>query len=192
MGILDNALLVMDNCLSAEGSTRRHKKESKMHATDIVGFTYNADIFCNECAAKAGADLIAFTDSEGNESRPVFASDEFDLQPHCSACNAEIEGATVTRADCQDSKCYCEESLDRLTTCKDCELTVCVEKCNCDCGTVLECTDCAQERERFEESYGYALHGSSYWAFQCTACAEAWSQWRVTYRSTMAPTMARI
>jgi hypothetical protein len=62
-----------------------------MNACTIIGYTYDADIHCPACAAAAGMDKEGATDSEGNESHPVFASEEFDGPACCGTCHDEID-----------------------------------------------------------------------------------------------------
>lgn len=59
-----------------------------MNAWEIIGYTYDADIHCPECANAAGMDIEGATDSEGNESHPVFACDELDGLTCCD-CHEE-------------------------------------------------------------------------------------------------------
>ena len=67
-----------------------------MKAWDIIGWTYSADIHCNACTRDRFGDNFATADpapedDEGNEIRPVFASDETDpAGEYCADCGAEI------------------------------------------------------------------------------------------------------
>lgn len=48
-------------------------------------WTYNADTFCNDCAAESGMDVEGAKDSEGNEPMPAYFP-ECDYRPACGAC----------------------------------------------------------------------------------------------------------
>jgi hypothetical protein len=49
-----------------------------MKAWEVVGWTADADAWCNACAEDAyGEDSPTRLDSEGNPVNPVFASDEY-------------------------------------------------------------------------------------------------------------------
>lgn len=61
------------------------------HATDIVGYTYNAAIHCPDCAEMDGMDTEGARDSEGNEPGAIFAGHEFIGRATCDQCAAEIE-----------------------------------------------------------------------------------------------------
>jgi hypothetical protein len=67
-----------------------------MKAWTIVAWTYEADIHCPRCARERFGDDIdeaepAPEDSEGNEVRPVFASDELSEEgEYCGTCGDEI------------------------------------------------------------------------------------------------------
>lgn len=68
-----------------------------MRATDIIAWTINAAILCPVCAEflYSARSLSVAYDREGNEVRPVFASDEWDYLPCCDCCGEEIEEAYV-------------------------------------------------------------------------------------------------
>ena len=54
----------------------------------IIGYAYDADIHCTECANGAGMDRPGVVDSEGNEPHPVFSIDEPGESgcDHCGDC----------------------------------------------------------------------------------------------------------
>lgn len=62
----------------------------------IIGYTYDADIHCVGCAEKrfgAGVDALGAEpkqDSEGNEVRPVFSTDEHESAPYCGDCSEAL------------------------------------------------------------------------------------------------------
>jgi len=68
---------------------------------EIVGYTYEADLHCNDCAiARFGPVVervegpsLQGVDNEGNEIHPIFLDqlDEFDYEPHCGDCGALID-----------------------------------------------------------------------------------------------------
>ena len=86
-----------------------------MHATDVIGYTFDADYYCVACTERLhpgstdwraeGFDPADHTDSEGNEVHPLFGSDEwwepseyaplaFERGPqtlYCSNCHGEID-----------------------------------------------------------------------------------------------------
>lgn len=64
--------------------------ENNMKAWEIVAWTYDAALHCPSCASKAGMDRCGATDSEGNEPRPVFASDELEGSRSCDDCFAVL------------------------------------------------------------------------------------------------------
>jgi hypothetical protein len=86
-----------------------------MNCADIIGYTADADVWCESCAAKAypgkfsvcgkpgvltdpgwcpdcgdnGCHVEAF-DHEGNEVHPIFGGDEFEQSEYCCGCGACI------------------------------------------------------------------------------------------------------
>ena len=56
-----------------------------MKAWDIVGYTYNADVYCAEC----GTDVYAGAPSN-EEPSPVFASDEIPDHWRCASCELRL------------------------------------------------------------------------------------------------------
>lgn len=69
-----------------------------MKGTDIIGYAYEADLHCPECAEKRfGVDpgkiwvRKGAVDREGNQVHPIFVSDEHDPEgEYCGDCRAEI------------------------------------------------------------------------------------------------------
>jgi hypothetical protein len=65
-------------------------------AWTVIGWTYEADTHCCECARERFGDAIDNDDSppednEGNEVHPMFASDEADPSgEYCGDCGEEI------------------------------------------------------------------------------------------------------
>lgn len=60
-----------------------------MKAYEIVGYSYNADVHCPECAVKDfGSENLAngCEDHEGNEVHPIFASDFDGDAENCADC----------------------------------------------------------------------------------------------------------
>lgn len=69
-----------------------------MNAYDIVGYTYDAGIYCDACAAdRFGRCSCAHhdvhgEDDEGNDVQPIFAMDEDIEQMTCNDCHAPLLG----------------------------------------------------------------------------------------------------
>ena len=67
-----------------------------MQHWDIVGWAYEADTHCEDCARerfgrKLDDDMTPPEDSEGNEVHPMFAGDAHDPSgEYCGDCGAEI------------------------------------------------------------------------------------------------------
>jgi len=62
----------------------------------IIGWTYNADYWCNDCAEEKGITNDKSREEMGpNDGYPLFADSEFDYQPHCGNCGEELPYATV-------------------------------------------------------------------------------------------------
>lgn len=59
----------------------------------VVGWTYRADTWCTECLRDNGN--LEDADNEDTDGGPIFATDEFSLQPHCAGCEEEIPYVTV-------------------------------------------------------------------------------------------------
>lgn len=57
-----------------------------MKCYDVLGYTYDADIWCEDCLP---------VDPEDDDTYPIFADSEWDYQPCCNACGMELEGVTV-------------------------------------------------------------------------------------------------
>ena len=77
--------------------------------TEIVGYSYEADIHCVDCTAKRFPTLTG-TDDEGNIVHPVFGSDETDYAWHCD-CGVEIDITPLAcfrcEADLTKEECKC-------------------------------------------------------------------------------------
>lgn len=62
-----------------------------MKTWDIIGYAYEADVPCTDCAEdRFGVPALwhgTATDREGNEIHPIFASDE-SQDDHCGDCGA--------------------------------------------------------------------------------------------------------
>ena len=62
----------------------------------VVGWTYNADVWCNACADEMGISNDKNREEMGpGDGSPVFADSEWDYQPHCAGCQGEIPYVTV-------------------------------------------------------------------------------------------------
>ncbi len=66
-----------------------------MKAWDIVGWTYEADMHCPDCAYERFGKALDDDenppeDSEGNEVHPVFVSDCAEETEHCGDCGEGI------------------------------------------------------------------------------------------------------
>lgn len=67
-----------------------------MKAWEVIGYTYEADYHCVDCAEKRfgpGVDNLGKEpkyDNEGNMVHPIFASDEFEETESCGDCGATI------------------------------------------------------------------------------------------------------
>lgn len=60
------------------------------HATDVIGFKADADVYCSECTlGRYGARKL---DNEGNEIHPIFRSESAaDAPQHCGHCGTFLE-----------------------------------------------------------------------------------------------------
>lgn len=61
------------------------------HATDVIGYAADADVWCVDCAEKRYGRLMGRTDDEGNDVHPIFASDDADGPQVCAGCGEELE-----------------------------------------------------------------------------------------------------
>jgi hypothetical protein len=62
----------------------------------IVGWTYEADTYCNSCAEEMGITNDKSREEMGEEDGfPIFADSEWDYQPHCGNCGDKIPYVTV-------------------------------------------------------------------------------------------------
>ena len=61
-----------------------------VHSTDIVAYTYWADIYCAGCAEN-----LPVFDPEGNPARPVFADYEFDFPVDCGSCYGQLDVTVI-------------------------------------------------------------------------------------------------
>lgn len=74
---------------------------------EIVGYTYEADTHCLDCATKRFKDHLDsngfvreyVTDTEGNPIHPIFLGDEFDHTPFCGTCREQIDDGLTGRLD---------------------------------------------------------------------------------------------
>ena len=69
---------------SAPSSYRRH-------ATDVVAYTFAADVWCPACVP--GGPEGTGPDADGNPAAPVFASDAMHAPQWCAACGASLDVA---------------------------------------------------------------------------------------------------
>jgi len=89
-----------------------------MHATDILGYTYDADTYCVPCTEREypgatdwrveGFDPGDYLDSEGNMVGPIFADSEWDAPEHCGRCRVFL-GTNLTA----DGYAYVVDALAR-------------------------------------------------------------------------------
>lgn len=63
-----------------------------MNATDIIGYSYEADHHCVECAQVRFGSPVPddAEDEEGNPVHPIFAGDEFEEPPVCGDCGEAL------------------------------------------------------------------------------------------------------
>jgi len=69
-----------------------------MKAWDILGWTADAAVYCDDCAEKRygpayddDGEELDRTNHEGNEVHPIFASDECRAEgEYCDDCNCEV------------------------------------------------------------------------------------------------------
>lgn len=66
------------------------------HATDVIAYTYDAEIYCPDCAEDAGMTKEGAKDSEGNEPGVIFESTENDYPLSCRCCKTFIGGTLDT------------------------------------------------------------------------------------------------
>lgn len=67
-------------------------------ATTVVGFKWEADIYCYNCTrerfgepADQVSPWVGVLDNEGNEVGAIFGNHEFDYEPHCRGCREPID-----------------------------------------------------------------------------------------------------
>ena len=69
------------------------------NCTTVVGYTADADTYCVDCAKRIYGDdrngAAPVHDREGNEVQPIFGDSEWDSQPVCRACGAEIDARVL-------------------------------------------------------------------------------------------------
>ena len=66
----------------------------------VVGWTYEADVWCNECADEMGISNDKDSDEMGpDDGFPIFADSEWDYQPYCAGCGAKTPYVTVLEYD---------------------------------------------------------------------------------------------
>ena len=58
---------------------------------EVIGYAYEADMHCPDCARKRFKNPDKATDNEGNEVRPIFLGDEHDSPPYCGDCHELLE-----------------------------------------------------------------------------------------------------
>jgi hypothetical protein len=83
-------------------SNKPYIKQGRMgiKSYSIVGWTYNADTYCNSCAEEMGITNDKNHDEMGeNDGYPIFADSEWDTKPACGKCHGEIPYVTVLQYD---------------------------------------------------------------------------------------------
>lgn len=67
------------------------------HATDVVGYAWEGDVYCVDCAERNGLDSEGMCNAAGDSPAAVFRSHEFDYQPVCDEikCKQVIEVTVV-------------------------------------------------------------------------------------------------
>ena len=73
-----------------------------MHATEIIGYAYGADVHCTHCTPAALKRPDA-TDAHGNPVHPIFASDSDCADDVCGDCGERLDGGPRRRP----AKVYC-------------------------------------------------------------------------------------
>jgi len=62
----------------------------------VVGWAYEADVWCNECADEMDISNDKSSDEMAvDDGSPIFADSEWDYQPHCCRCQTKIPYVTV-------------------------------------------------------------------------------------------------
>lgn len=90
------------------------------HATDIVGWAYEADVHCNDCAQERfameeGSSLSDYNDREGNPVTPIFdTEDAYETCHHCT-------GSGICEHDNKSHNCPdCDGAGTISRACGDC------------------------------------------------------------------------
>ena len=79
----------------------------------VIGYTYDADTHCVDCAlARFGADDNGWVpegvaDSEGNELGAIFTDSESDTPGSCGTCGADIDSELTT-----DGEAYVRDMVE--------------------------------------------------------------------------------
>lgn len=55
-----------------------------MNATDVIAYTYKADVWCVACATMSGLPSMGAYDPDGSECGPCFCGAEVDNPQHCA------------------------------------------------------------------------------------------------------------
>jgi len=62
----------------------------------VVGWTYNADTWCNDCAEEMDITNNKSKDEMNKgDGYPIFADSEWQRQPYCAGCDREIPYVTI-------------------------------------------------------------------------------------------------
>lgn len=84
-----------------------------MKTYSIIGYTYDADVYCTDCAHEDRMDKDGAEDSEGNPVHPIFISDASDTVGYsCGKCHAFLGPDLEWHTDVKDFRwarcCNCE------------------------------------------------------------------------------------
>ena len=91
-----------------------------IRGTDVVGYSYNADVWCEECAEKKFpvieqyghlADLSETLDDDGDVVYAIFRDTECDHSPVCGGCGEYIAYGYFQCWSCEEPprECVCED-----------------------------------------------------------------------------------
>ncbi len=130
---------------------------NELNAADVIGYAYDADIHCLQCAEQRFGDKLNdenTKDSEGNSIHPVFGGDENANDEHCGDCGekliSEIINVDENTVDMKMGPSYKKVQPRMYKTAED------------DFSRTNEYDPDINENEDLEEAGGGAVQHSSY------------------------------
>ena len=123
------------------------------NATDIIGYTADADTYCPSCAIRyySQSDNVIEEDTldgEGNPVNPIFGDAETDTPIFCTWCHEPIPTRIIHYGPESGIDCLCDECQEQAPSdrCPSCYVPVLTRTCS-ECSIQVRYADCGHSEQ---------------------------------------------